>query len=155
MTISLLKKVFWPHLGVGRSFQILEIPAYSSGLKSAPALIWNQNPNLEMPSNYWHGAISLSGPRVAGPPLSANYWPAWAWWRQLDNRAIGAAIAGRWRGFGRPGACKARSTLRFYLHYCKIFFDELRICNKVLRCLDPSCPYLNPDPVVPPQDTAI
>jgi hypothetical protein len=28
---SHLKKVFWPHIGVGLSFHVLEIPMYSCG----------------------------------------------------------------------------------------------------------------------------
>jgi hypothetical protein len=50
-TRSHLKKVFCPHLCVGRSLQVLEIQTYSSGLNFAAALIWNQNPNFEMTSN--------------------------------------------------------------------------------------------------------
>ena len=46
-----LKNVFWPNLCVGRLFQILEIPVYSSGLNLASALILNQNPILEMASS--------------------------------------------------------------------------------------------------------
>ena len=45
-----LKKVFWPKLCVGFSFQLLEIRQYSSGLNLEPALILNQNPNFEMAS---------------------------------------------------------------------------------------------------------
>ena len=55
-----LKKVFWPKLGVGRSYQILEIPAVftthgigfagTSGLIFAAALILNQNPFFEIDS---------------------------------------------------------------------------------------------------------
>ena len=51
MIRSHLKKVFWPKLGVGRSYQILEIPVYSSGLIFAAALILNQNPFFEIASN--------------------------------------------------------------------------------------------------------
>jgi hypothetical protein len=51
LTRSHLKKVFWPKLGVGRSYQILEIPVYSSGLIFAAALILNQNPFFEIASS--------------------------------------------------------------------------------------------------------
>jgi hypothetical protein len=37
-TRSYLKKVFCPNICVGREFQVLEIPAYSSGLKFTPAV---------------------------------------------------------------------------------------------------------------------
>ena len=50
LTRSCLKKVFWPNLFVGASFQILEIRQYSSGLKRGPASILNQNPFFEMAS---------------------------------------------------------------------------------------------------------
>jgi hypothetical protein len=51
MSRNNLKKVFWLHLCVGRSFQVLEIQPYSSGLKIVAALTWNQNPNFEIASN--------------------------------------------------------------------------------------------------------
>jgi hypothetical protein len=60
---SHLKKVFCPHLCVGRSLQALEIPTYSSGLNFAAALIWNQNPNFEMTSskiNFFYLAETLN-----------------------------------------------------------------------------------------------
>ncbi|MDJ0803402.1 MAG: hypothetical protein QNI97_11045, partial [Desulfobacterales bacterium] len=57
---SYLKKVFCSHIGVGRSFQILEIPMYSSGSKLAAALIWNQYPNFEMASSHSVGGRSNS-----------------------------------------------------------------------------------------------
>ena len=48
---SYLKKVFWPNLRVGASFQVLDILEYACGLKLGPALILNQNPFFEMASN--------------------------------------------------------------------------------------------------------
>jgi hypothetical protein len=48
---SYLKKVFWPNLGVGSSFQVLDILEYACGLKLDSALILNQNPFFEMASN--------------------------------------------------------------------------------------------------------
>jgi len=50
LSITHLKKVFWPKLGVGRSVQILKILEYSSGLNLASALILNQNPFFEIDS---------------------------------------------------------------------------------------------------------
>ena len=46
-----LKKVFWPNICVGASFQLLEIHEYDCGLKLGSALILNQNPFLEIGSN--------------------------------------------------------------------------------------------------------
>jgi hypothetical protein len=57
-----LKNVFWPHIFVGASFQILDNHQVACGLKlgSAPRVpakplgedgIWNQNPIFEMGSN--------------------------------------------------------------------------------------------------------
>jgi hypothetical protein len=46
-----LKNVFWPHIFVGASFQILDIQHYACGLKLGPAAILNQNPIFEMGSN--------------------------------------------------------------------------------------------------------
>ena len=45
-------KVFWPPAfgGIGASFQLLEIPMYSCGLKLGSASILNQNPFFEMAS---------------------------------------------------------------------------------------------------------
>jgi hypothetical protein len=48
---SYLKKVFWPNLFVGASFQVLEILMYSCGLKLGSASIFNQNPFFEMASS--------------------------------------------------------------------------------------------------------
>jgi hypothetical protein len=48
---SHLKKVFWPNLCVGASFQVLDILEYACGLKLGPALILNQNPFFEMASS--------------------------------------------------------------------------------------------------------
>jgi hypothetical protein len=45
-----LKNVFWPHIFVGASLQILDIQQYASGLKLGPAAILNQNPIFEMAS---------------------------------------------------------------------------------------------------------
>ena len=45
---SQLKNVFWPHIFVGASFQILDNQLVACGLKLGPAAIWNQNPNFEM-----------------------------------------------------------------------------------------------------------
>ncbi len=45
-----LKNVFWPHIFVGASFQILNIQQYAFGLKLGPAAILNQNPIFEMGS---------------------------------------------------------------------------------------------------------
>jgi len=47
---SYLKKVFWPNLFVGASFQILKILKYSSGLKRGPAAMLNQNSIFDMAS---------------------------------------------------------------------------------------------------------
>ena len=49
--ISYLKKVFWPNLGVGAGFQILEIRQYVCGLEPDPAYILDQNPFFEIASN--------------------------------------------------------------------------------------------------------
>ena len=43
-------KAFWPNLGVGSSFQVLDILEYACGLKLDSALILNQNPFFEMAS---------------------------------------------------------------------------------------------------------
>jgi hypothetical protein len=51
-TRSYLKNVFWPHIFVGASFQILDNPRVACGFKLGPAAIWNQNPIFEMASNY-------------------------------------------------------------------------------------------------------
>jgi len=48
---SYLKNVFWPHIFVGASFQILDNQQVACGLKLRPAAIWNQNPIFEMVSN--------------------------------------------------------------------------------------------------------
>jgi len=48
---SYLKNVFWPNIGVGISFQVLDILEYACGLKLAPALTLNQNPVFEMASD--------------------------------------------------------------------------------------------------------
>jgi hypothetical protein len=45
--ITGLKIVFWPHLGVGAGFQILDNQQVACGLKAASALIWSQNPDFE------------------------------------------------------------------------------------------------------------
>ena len=46
-----LKNVFWPHIFVGASFQILDIQQYACGLKLGPAAIWNRNPIFELASS--------------------------------------------------------------------------------------------------------
>jgi len=46
-----LKNVFWPHIFVGASFQILDNQQVACGLKLGPAAIWNQNLIFEMTSN--------------------------------------------------------------------------------------------------------
>ena len=48
---SYLKKVFWPNLCVGSSFQVLDILQYACGLKLGSALTLNQNPDFEMASS--------------------------------------------------------------------------------------------------------
>jgi len=48
---SYLKNVFWPHIFVGASFQILDNHQVACGLKLGSAAIWNQNPIFEMASN--------------------------------------------------------------------------------------------------------
>jgi len=48
---SYLKKAFWPNLIVGVSFQVLEIPVSSSGLKLGSAAILDQNLFFEVASN--------------------------------------------------------------------------------------------------------
>ena len=57
---SYLKKVFWPNLGVGSSFQVLDILEYACGLKLDSALILNQNPFFEMASNLAHWCCGLT-----------------------------------------------------------------------------------------------
>jgi hypothetical protein len=47
---SLLKNVFWPHIFVGASLQILDNPQVACGFKLGPAAILNQNPIFEMAS---------------------------------------------------------------------------------------------------------
>jgi len=47
---SCFKTVFWPNLGVGVLFQLLEILEYVCGLKRGPALTLNQNPSFETAS---------------------------------------------------------------------------------------------------------
>jgi len=47
-----LKNVFWPHIFVGASFQILDILQYACGLKLGSVAILNQNPIFEMASNH-------------------------------------------------------------------------------------------------------
>ena len=47
---SHLKRVFWPHLCVGRSVPFLKIQAYPSGWNLASALPLNQNPSFEIAS---------------------------------------------------------------------------------------------------------
>jgi hypothetical protein len=56
LTRTYLKKVFWPHLGVGAFFQVLDNQQVAlqehflrgaCGLKISAALTWNQNPNFE------------------------------------------------------------------------------------------------------------
>jgi len=49
---AISKNVFWPHIFVGASFQILDNPQVACGLKLGPAAIWNQNPIFEMASNH-------------------------------------------------------------------------------------------------------
>ena len=44
-----LKNIFWPNLCVGRSYQILEILEYSSGLIFAAALTLDQNLIFKIP----------------------------------------------------------------------------------------------------------
>jgi hypothetical protein len=46
-----LKNVFWSHIFVGISFQILDMPQYACGLKLGPTAILSQNPIFEMGSN--------------------------------------------------------------------------------------------------------
>ncbi len=46
------KNVFWPNLGVGPSFQFLDIPAYACGLKLGAALTLSQNPNFMIASKF-------------------------------------------------------------------------------------------------------
>jgi hypothetical protein len=48
---SYLKIIFWPNLGVGASFLVLDILEYDCGLKLGSALILNQNLYFEMASN--------------------------------------------------------------------------------------------------------
>ena len=60
ITRSYLKKVFWPNLGVGSSFQVLDILEYACGLKLDSALILNQNLFFEMASNYHNSNCSES-----------------------------------------------------------------------------------------------
>jgi hypothetical protein len=55
-----LKNVFWPHIFVGASFQILDNPQVACGLKLGPAAIWNQNPIFEMGSNQTKRAEKLA-----------------------------------------------------------------------------------------------
>jgi hypothetical protein len=50
VTRTYLKNVFWPHIFVGASFQILDILQYACGLKLSPAAILNQNPIFEIGS---------------------------------------------------------------------------------------------------------
>jgi len=50
-TRTYLKNVFWPHIFVGASFQILDNQQVACGFKLGPAAIWNQNPIFEMASN--------------------------------------------------------------------------------------------------------
>lgn len=45
-----LKKVFWPNLGVGAGFQILNILQYACGLEPDPAYTLDQNPLFEIGS---------------------------------------------------------------------------------------------------------
>ena len=49
-TRSYLKNVFWPHIFVGASFQILDNQQVACGFKLGPAAILNQNPIFEMAS---------------------------------------------------------------------------------------------------------
>jgi len=46
-----LKNVFWPHIFVGASFQILDNQQVACGFKLGPAAILNQNPIFEMGSS--------------------------------------------------------------------------------------------------------
>ena len=48
---SHLKKVFWPNLGVGAGFKILDIRQYACGLKPGPVYTLDQNPFFEIGSN--------------------------------------------------------------------------------------------------------
>ncbi len=48
---AILKKVFQPNICVGQKFQLLEILAYSFGLKLTSALILSQNLDIAMASN--------------------------------------------------------------------------------------------------------
>jgi len=59
---SPLKKVFWPKVFVGATFQILEILEYSSGLKRGPAATLSQNPIFEMASISYLKNISTPEP---------------------------------------------------------------------------------------------
>ena len=43
-TRSYLENTFWPHIGAGFSFQVLDLLAWVCGLKLALALALNQNP---------------------------------------------------------------------------------------------------------------
>jgi hypothetical protein len=47
---SYLKIIFWPNLGVGASFSVLDVLDYACGLKLGTALILNQNLYFEMAS---------------------------------------------------------------------------------------------------------
>jgi len=47
---SYLKNIFWPHICVGLSIQVLGMHAYACGLKLAPALTLDQNPIFEVAS---------------------------------------------------------------------------------------------------------
>jgi len=49
---SHLKNVFWPHIFVGASFQILDNLQVACGFKLGPAAILNQNSIFEMASKY-------------------------------------------------------------------------------------------------------
>ncbi len=50
ITRTYLKIIFWPNLGVGASFQVLDILEYACGLKLGSALILNQNLYFEIGS---------------------------------------------------------------------------------------------------------
>ena len=50
-----LKNVFWPHIFVGASFQILNNQEVACGLTLGPVAILNQNPIFEMGSRYLKG----------------------------------------------------------------------------------------------------